>query len=134
MDKKDPPEIRSYEKLLNQMVPKKYKFVENIQIVNYDGVKDPEEVYVELYVIIDADYVKKCTGEDEDEDEGNWESMSESEFFDECVDNTDLKKGFLSYLVSLAKYIFPTKFILIAAVGTKWSSDGIQYDDFGNRL
>ena len=131
-----PPQARAYEKLINQMVPIRYKFIENLQVIGYkDNYNDyyEEEIHIiNVVVNIKVDALKECSDELEN-DEGEWENISENSYFRNCV-NSNLKDGFLSYLVILGRYIFTQKKFLIISLGANWYSDGDLYDDEGNTI
>jgi len=124
-EKKFDTQKKALEKLYNQMVPRKYPFIDSIDVtsVSKDEYKY-EDVIVVLSVTISGEYLEDCDDIDT--------IQTSEDYFNRCQDNTFLMDGFLSYLVSLGKLVIIEDFI-IKAMRYVWYSNGEQYDDYGNQ-
>ena len=124
-EKKFDTQKKALEKLYNQMVPRKYPFIDSIDVTSVHRSDDEyEDVIVVLSVTISGEYLEDCDDIDT--------IQTSEDYFNRCQDNTFLMDGFLSYLVSLGKLVIIEDFI-IKAMRYVWYSNGELYDDYGNQ-
>lgn len=131
MDQKFETYKRALEKLWNNLLLKKYPFVERFEVFYikmvelYEG--EGEFLRVETNVIIKEKLFEKC-GDALDAENPN------EYYLNRCI-NDDLRGGLLSSMVITGNYILTTGLTFyIDVYGTKWYSDGELSDDEGNIL
>jgi hypothetical protein len=132
-EKKFDNQKKALEKIYNRMVPKRYPFIDSIDVISIDD--DGGYIgytTIKLSVTISGEYLEDCKDFDIVQTLERINQRPEH-YFRFCQDNPFLSEGFLSYLVSLGKLLITEDFVIIA-LGASWYSDGDLRDDNGKTL